>query len=22
MDSAGHLLCFARMDDAPWVSAD
>ncbi len=22
MDSAGHLLCFARMDGAPWVSAD
>lgn len=22
MDSAGHLLRFARMDGAPWVSAD
>ena len=22
MDSAGHLLAFARMDGAPWVSAD
>ncbi len=22
MDPAGHLLAFARMDGAPWVSAD
>jgi uncharacterized protein GlcG (DUF336 family) len=22
MDAAGHLLAFARMDGAPWVSAD
>lgn len=22
MDAAGHLVCFARMDGAPWVSAD
>lgn len=22
MDAAGHLLFFARMDGAPWVSAD
>lgn len=22
MDAAGHLMCFSRMDDAPWVSAD
>ncbi len=22
MDAAGHLLSFARMDGAPWVSAD
>jgi uncharacterized protein GlcG (DUF336 family) len=22
MDAGGHLQCFARMDDAPWVSSD
>jgi len=22
MDPAGHLVCFERMDGAPWISAD